>query len=276
MRVAAPRTSQLSARCPGLGRPSGGGSDVGGAEVVVDRPAAGVVRIRIANPPVNALSMAVMRGMREAMDAAVADATRVAVITGGEGRFSAGGDLKATNPLRETLEELGAMLAAVRRAPFPVIAAVDGACLGGGFELALQCDLRLASERALFACSGVRVGWLSPHARLVELVGAARAAEMLLVGRRYEARELEAVGLLRVTADGALEDEALALAVEIAGLAPRSVATTKRALRAGPGRSLAETDAEFIEQALDLAMSEDHAEARLALTERRQPRFVGA
>jgi enoyl-CoA hydratase/carnithine racemase len=245
-------------------------------DILVERPEPGILVLTIANPPVNALSVTVMRGIAQALDDAGSDGTRAAVIRGDGGNFSAGGDLKSTASVTETLELLAAMMTAIRRASFPVIAAVDGHCFGGGFELAIQCDLRIAADTALFACSGVKVGWLSPSPRLADLVGLARAEELLLLGRRATAGEMERIGLIsEVCAPDVLHGRAMELATEIASLAPLSVAATKAGLRSWSGRAADEADRWFQRTAAELAASKDHAEAKRALVEKRPPKFTG-
>lgn len=245
-------------------------------DIRVERPKPGILVLTITNPPVNALSVPVMLGIAQALGDAGSEGTRAAVIRGDGGNFSAGGDLKSTASVTETLQLLAATMTAVRRAPFPVIAAVDGHCFGGGFELAIQCDLRIAADTALFACSGVKVGWLSPSPRLADLVGLARAEELLLLGRRATAAEMERIGLVsEVCAPEALDRRAMELATDITLLAPRSVAATKAGLRSWSGRAADEADRWFQTQAALLAASEDHAEAKQALVEKRRPKFTG-
>jgi enoyl-CoA hydratase/carnithine racemase len=173
----------------------------------------GVIRCTLDRPPLNLLEPGLIAALRATFVALAADAgVRVAVVGGAGRAFTAGMDVHVLRDLdpasaRALITSLGEAIDAVHRAPFPVIAAVHGACLGAGFELALACDLRLAAEGALFGLPEVRVGVPSviQAALLPPLVGPGRAAEMLLTGDTVEAATALRWGLVnRVVAPGDL------------------------------------------------------------------------
>src|SRR5437867_1492606 len=159
------------------------------APLSVER-ADGVAWCTLDRPPLNLLEPGLIRAVRATFDALAADrATRVAVLTGGGRAFTAGMDVRVLRDLdtaraKELITALHAAIDAVHQAPFPVIAAVNGACLGAGFELALACDLRVAVAGASLGLPEVRVGVPSvlQAALLPPLVGPGRAAELLLTG----------------------------------------------------------------------------------------------
>ncbi len=168
------------------------------------------------------------------------------VLTGGRRVFSAGADVtefRDRDPaaVLAYYQATGAVYERVAVLPQPTIAAVAGYCLGGGFELALACDFRVAEATAVFGLPEVGIGILpslgGTH-RLVRLVGAARAKELTLLRDRGTATELHALGLLtEVVQDGEGLDRALVLAERLAALPPVAVAVAKQAIDAMPDAS---------------------------------------
>ena len=181
--------------------------------VRVERVHGDVVRCTLDRPPLNLLEPGVIAALRDAFDALARDASvRAAVVTGAGRAFTAGMDVHVLRDLdvpsaKTLISGLAAAIDAVHRAPFPVIAAVNGACLGAGFELALACDLRLSASSAVFGLPEVRVGVPSviQAALLPPLIGPGRAAEMLLLGTPVTAPRALEWGLVnRVVDAGAL------------------------------------------------------------------------
>jgi enoyl-CoA hydratase len=175
----------------------------------VDR-AHGVVRCTLDRPPLNLLEPDVIGALHDAFAALSRDDSVRAVVLGGAGRAFTGGmdvhvlrDLDVTSA-KALISSLCAAIDAVHRAPFPVIAAVNGACLGAGFELALACDLRVAAAGAVFGLPEVRVGVPSviQAALLPPLIGPGRAAEMLLLGTSVSAAQALEWGLVNRVVDG--------------------------------------------------------------------------
>src|ERR687895_317547 len=214
---------------------------------------------------------------------------RAVIITGAGRAFCAGYDLADA----EELADLGAMgmlrqqelaaraLLAIRIAPMPVIAAVNGPAAGGGFALALAADIRIGAPEARFNAAFVRIGlsagdlgtsWLLPR-----LIGPARAAELCYTGRFIEADEAERIGLInRIVPEDGLLDAALELAGQIVANSPGGVQLSKRALQANMEAAsfAAAMELENRGQAL-LTRGEDMPEALQAFKERREPRFSG-
>ena len=156
-----------------------------------------------------------------------------------------------------------------------MIAAVNGWCIGGGLELALCCDIRIASREAKFVCAGVNIGLMASAWRLPRLIGEARAKQMLFTGSPFDAAAAERFRLVTaVHAPDELIGAALALAERIAGRAPLSIEATKR--MASAAANMTEADAAKASAAeLDiLVKSADHAEALAAFREKRNPKFT--
>lgn len=219
-----------------------------GPPIAVVPPAAdGVALLSLQRPEKrNALSIALRDAMSDALDALAEDeACRVVVITGAGDVFSAGFDLEEfTRP--ELADELWASSDRWHRTmiefPVPTVAAVNGPAYGGGFDLAVMCDLRIAADTARFGHPEYTFAEVV-YAPLHDLVGGSVARDLALTGRRIDAGEARALGLLtKVVAPDALLAEARSLASEIAG-APREVLLRMKAKilrRAGiePGSTL--------------------------------------
>jgi E-phenylitaconyl-CoA hydratase len=214
------------------------------------------------------------------------DSIRVAILTGaGERAFCTGADLKKTMPPRESFAELhfGAAKSRAGLANLqtgkPVIAAINGFALGGGLELALQCDIRIASNNAVFGLPEVGIGSI-PGAggtqRLIRAIGQSDAMLMLLTGSRIDAIEALRIGLVsRVVAAADLQELAQALARQIAGNAPLAVSAVKRLATMGRELNLP-AGLELEQQAFGvLRDSEDRLEGRRAFSEKRKPAFKG-
>lgn len=240
-----------------------------------DRPAPHMARLIIDNPPMNPLGPAMRATFMEALDEVEADPSLRAVIVTGVGRaFCSGDDLKASEDLREDLAGFGRLLERIDACRAAVIAAINGWCIGGGFELALCCDLRIASSGARFVCAGVNMGLMVSAWRLPRLIGVSRAKAMLLTGSPHDALTAERWGLVTALHEPqALEGAAVELASRIASRAPLAVEATKRIASRAP--DLAPEDAAAMQTAelRVLRRSHDHREAVLAFREKRDPRF---
>ena len=171
--------------------------------------------------------------------------------------------------------EAGRVLARLGAMRLPTLAAVNGHSIGGGFELALACDLRIASTNARFAGAGVNVGLMASTYRLPRLIGVARAKALLLTGLPSDAVQAEQWGL--VTALHPPEDlagAALDLAARIASRAPLSVEASKRTIDAAMHLSSAQADELAATELAILTRSQDHREALVAFREKREPKFT--
>ena len=214
--------------------------------VHAERRADGVAVIRLDNPKVNALSTELLRQLEGVAAALSEDPPGAVVVTGGDRLFAAGADISEFGG-RVEAERIGATflrsLNAVAEIPRATIAAISGFALGGGCELALACDFRLASERARLGQPEILLGIIPGGGgtqRLARLVGPARAKELVLTGRQVDAEEALRIGLVdRVCPHEQLHDEALAFAAELANGAVAAHALAKRAIDTGLDRSLA-------------------------------------
>jgi len=177
------------------------------------------------------------------------------------------------------LADLHELLRAMLEWPRPILVAVRGQCLGGGLELALACDFRVAGEGATFGLPEVGIGILPSSGgthRLVRLVGAAKAKELVLLGEHVAAADAAAAGLVtRLAPAGKAVEHALAIARRIAEQPPLAVAVARQAIDAMAESS---RDAGLLVERLGyglLAQTEDAREAATAFTEKRPPRFRG-
>ena len=234
----------------------------------------------------NSLSMALLRELLEHQARAAADRSlRVVIVTGaGPRAFCAGADLKERAGMDEAAvagfhRTIRAAFDGFEALPQPVIAAINGAAMGGGLELALACDLRVAAEGAELALPEVGLG-IIPGAggtqRLPRLIGAARAKELILTARRVPAAEALAMGLVsQVVPAAALDGAALALAERLVRNAPISLRQAKRAVDGGLSLPLPEAldlENELYQACVPTA---DRREALLAFAAKRPPVFRG-
>ena len=253
------------------------------APVVVDWPADGVCRLRLNNPKrLNALSTAIIAGLRAGIDSAVRDAAGVLVLVGAGRAFCAGADLKERRALDEAAKvahnrAISTTADALAEAPMPTLAAINGLALGGGCELALACDMRVAARSASIGLTEARIGAI-PGAggtqRLPRLIGTGRAFQMMYGGDPVDTETALGWGLVNaVFEDDRLEDQALRFASLIASRSRRAASLLKRTVRQGIDRPLAE-GLELERQAvMEVLTSEDYAEGLAAFATKRPPSF---
>ncbi|MEK7668855.1 MAG: enoyl-CoA hydratase/isomerase family protein [Gemmatimonadota bacterium] len=201
----------------------------------------GIARLTLDSPPLNILTRALLADLRTALAELGEEPTIRVLVLGATGKhFSAGADVGEHLPpvYAEMIPEFLATVAALRAFPAPVIAAVRGRCLGGGFELAQGADLVVAGEGASFGQPEIVLGVFPPAAcaLLPEAIGPARAAAIVFTGDPMTAAEAQAAGCVaRVVPDERVDEEALALAGRIARHSAAALRVAKRALR-GPAR----------------------------------------
>jgi enoyl-CoA hydratase len=257
------------------------GADGGSADAL----AYGVALVTIDRPEVlNALDSVTMRQLLDALEQLDADPTcNCIVITGaGERAFAAGADI--TEMVDATPESLAEAAPFERwdrigRLRTPTIAAVRGYALGGGFELALACDMVVAADDAVFGQPEIRLG-IIPGAggtqRLTRAVGKARAMELVLTGRRLQAAEAERMGLItRIVAPAETIPVALALAAEIAAMPPLAVLAAADVIAAAEELPLSEGLAVERRAFEALFATEDQKEGMRAFLEKRKPVWRG-
>ncbi|MEY2958484.1 MAG: hypothetical protein RLZZ01_1052 [Actinomycetota bacterium] len=215
--------------------------------VLLERRDDGVAVVTLANGKVNALSAAVVARLHEIAEDLTAAPPGAVVVTGGDRIFAAGADISEFGGPEEAADitaRIHAALDALAAVPRFVIAAVSGYALGGGCELALACDYRIAGERAVFGQPEILLGTIPGGGgtqRLARTVGASRAKEICITGRQVSAEEAFRIGLAdEIVPNDSLHDRALALAADCARGAVLSQAFAKQAIDRGLSLSLAD------------------------------------
>jgi enoyl-CoA hydratase/carnithine racemase len=254
---------------------------------LVDEPAPGVVRLTISNP-----------GKRGALDHAILDGfavtmarldARCVIVTGQDRTFSAGydiGDLPesvfADEAEKLVAHPFAAAIDALEAFPFPTLAALNGHTIGGGLELALSCDLRIAAEPITLGMPPARLGLVYSHTgirKFLDAVGAPRTRELFLLGRRIDTATACSWGLVNsVVPAEELDARALELAGELAAGAPLAQLGNKRVIRAvleAQSAIAPSVEAELIKLRRDCFSSEDFREGVRAFAEKRPPRWKG-
>lgn len=246
-----------------------------------------ITRVTIDRPPLNAVSLELLEELIDAFDTlATRQETRCIVLGAtGERAFSAGADLKASagaGPDRAVrFRDLGRkLLDTIETHPKPVVSAMRGWCIGGGFAVAMACDIRLASTTAKYRTADAYIGvvpsWGMSLTRLVHFIGRNRSMDMLMLGEDISATQALELGLLtRVFDDAEFDDEVTRIAARLASGAPMVFRAIKEASRAqywvGPEEAR-KLEQEWSERC---SASEDYREGRAAFAERRTPVFNG-
>ena len=234
----------------------------------------------------NALSLALLERLITLVDELGRDAAvRAVILTGNPRGFSTGMDLddlqnvKAVADTQRVLDRARETNTAIERCPKPVIAAIAGWCLTGGFELALACDLRIAADTAKFGVTSARIGTVAGMGgtqRLPRLIGPGRAKEILFAAEPIDAAEAMRVGIVnRVVAAGKEVDAAIEMALLFAKRAPLSLWFAKTAVDVGMTMPLEAALAFEIGLTTQLFTTEDRAEGLRAFHEKRDAKFRG-
>jgi enoyl-CoA hydratase/carnithine racemase len=257
-------------------------------ELLLDRPADGVLRLTISNPAKrNALDHAIL----DAVAAALRDLgdARTVLLTGADGMFSSGYDIGdipddvfAEEAERLVAHPFAAAIEGLQACEIPTVAALPGHTIGGGLELALACDLRVAADGILLGMPPAKLGLVYSHTglrRFLEAIGAPRTRELFLTARNIDAHTALGWGLVTdVVAASDLEDCALDLAEDLAANAPLSVRGNKRVIRellAAEGALDPEVERELVELREASFHSDDLREGVRAFGEKRPARWKG-
>jgi cyclohexa-1,5-dienecarbonyl-CoA hydratase len=240
----------------------------------------GVLCLTVDRAPLNILTIALMDELAAAVHAAPASGARVILLTGaGERVFCAGVDVADHTPDRVTgmMASFHRLIDAVLHSELPVVAALNGAALGGGLELALAADLVLAREGARIGQPEIRLGVFPPAAAalLPRLIGRQRALDLILSGRVLDAAEAHAIGLVsRVLPAPEFLAQCQAYAADIAGHSAPVVRLARQAVLRGLdrplGEAMAEADRLYLEELMQLR---DAHEGLAAFLEKRQPEW---
>jgi enoyl-CoA hydratase/carnithine racemase len=261
--------------------------ELAGGKLLLDEPAAGVTRLTISNPAKrNALDHPIL----DAITATLGELTdaRCVIVTGAHGMFSAGYDIGEIPEaeFEERAERLvahpfTAAIEAIEAYRYPVVAAINGHTIGGGLELALACDLRIAADGVLLGMPPAKLGLVYSHTglrRFLDAIGAARTRELFLLGRYIDADTALQWGLInRVASPGDLDAAALELARELAANAPLAQTGNKRvigALLEARGQLEEQLERELEELRRASFASKDMREGMRAFAEKRPARWI--
>ena len=249
----------------------------------------GVAWITLNNPErYNALDYKMRKELKTALEDAAGDKTIVAVVIKGSGKaFCAGGDIQAFVEMKpmdvlELYREVGTALVLekiIRDMPKPVIAAVNGYCLGAGFELAQSCDIIFASEEAIFGQPEINVGLIpggGATQRLPRFIGEKKAKELIFTGERISAKEMAEMGLVnKVVPADQLINTVNEFIEKIKNKSPVVIAAAKEAINAAMEMSLSEGFKYEAQIFAQLFSTEDQKEGAKAFLEKRKPVWKG-
>ena len=246
-----------------------------------------VARITLHHPPANVLNLSVLKELELVLNEVEEDEyVRVVIVTGTGRFFSAGADMHELAHL--TTVHSGAefalrgqsLLSRIERSEKPVLAAINGTCVGGGLELALACHIRVAAAGAMMGLPEIKLGLIPGFGgtqRLPRVVGASKAAEMILTGESLSAEEALRIGLVsRVVPPHELVAQAEAIAGLMTAYGKIAVEAALHAIRGGLDIPLSEGLAREAELFGRLCITPDKQEAVQAFLEKRQPRLVKA
>ncbi len=272
--------------------PSAPPRELADGKLLIDEPAGGVVRLTISNPAKrNALDHPILDAISATLGelSAAGSHARCVVVTGAHGMFSAGYDIGEIpdDEFEEQAERLVAhpftqAIEALEAFPYPTLASLPGHTIGGGLELALSCDLRVAKEGIRLGMPPAKLGLVYSHTglrRFLDAIGATRTRELFLLGSYIDARTALAWGLVnRVAGAEELDVATLDLAGELAGNAPLSQTGNKRVIAAllrAESELPADVERELTELRHASFASQDLREGMRAFAERRAPRWRG-
>jgi len=245
----------------------------------------GVATIRLANPPVNAISQAMRADLADAVDVFDEDGVRAGIVAGGDDVFSVGADVGlfetardwTTAEFRTNSRVLGRAFERIETTETPVLAAVDGTCVGGGLELALACDVRIAAPDATLGFPEHNIGLipgLGGCSRFVHLVGPGRAKDMIFSGDLVDGERAREIGLVERVAEDP-DAAASEYAADLRDGPPQAIGLAKRVVNEARDSDLQSAGLlESLAQSTLLATA-DHDEGVDAFREDRDPEFTG-
>jgi enoyl-CoA hydratase len=242
-----------------------------------------VAVLTLDHPPLNIITAEMRPSIVSALaEVAKDDSVRCLVVTGaGERSFCAGADLGEEADLtpetvRQFLDDDCEIFDGLEALRVPVIAAVNGHCMGGGLEVALSCDLRVVAEDAKHCGAGVKVGLVVSTTRITRLAGPAVAKDVLLTGRTFTGAEAVRLGLAtEAVPRGHVRRRAMEWAEQISSRAPLAVRRTKVAIHEAAELPYAEAMSRELDHFAELSATEDHKHAIEAFFARRAPEFNG-
>lgn len=244
-----------------------------------------VAIITVDNPPVNMLSEPVVTDLQSALEEGWADdEVKVVVITGGgQIVFVAGADINVILELgtpaeaKEILMQVHEFFQTIENSPKPIIAAINGHCLGAGLEMAMACHMRIANNRAMFGLTEITLGIIPGFGgtqRLARLVGKGKALELILTGDKITGAEAASIGLVNKAVPGTeVMKTAVGLAKKIASFGRPSITAAIEAVNEGLRVGLAEALEIEADKFSSLVGTEDMREGLTAFLEKRQPKF---
>ncbi len=240
----------------------------------------GVARITLNRPKFNMMDIDMIVEINSLLESFVSDRDLKCVVFDAEGKhFCTGVEVADHKPdkVDEMIPNFNRIFELLEQIDVPVVAVVQGFCLGGGMELAIACDIIVADKRASFGQPEIKVGFFPPYAaiRLPQLVGPARAIEICTTGKFYSAEEAQALGMVTHVADeGQLSESAETIVKEIQGNSPLIIRLNKRAVRQHLGldfkQALAGVSDLFLNQ---LMKTEDTLEGIASYEEKRKPEW---
>lgn len=244
-----------------------------------------ILLVELNNPPVNVLSrqvraelLTVFKGLKRNPQ------IRVVLLSGSNQVFCCGDDLKEASinlqsgveHVKSSLKEFGQLMLTIENCQIPTIGLIDGWCIGGGLELALCTDIRLASPNAKFKGAGVNIGLMASTYRLPHLIGLSKSKELLYTGRQIDAAEALQIGLVnKVCNSASLINDGITMAKTIAAKAPLSVQATKESINSSYQHSKEENELINEKLLMSLAESNDYKRAVKAHLKKEKPNFQG-
>lgn len=244
-----------------------------------------IARVILNNPPVNLLSLSALKELDGIFGKLEADpAVRVVVLTGSGRFFCAGADIKELAQLNtahrgtDVAARGQALLNRIERFDKPIIAAINGTCVGGGLEMVLACHMRIAAAGITLGLPEIKLGLIPGFGgtqRLPRIIGPSKAAELILTGNMITSEQALAMGFInRVVPPEKLLDEAIALGASMADKGRQAVQAALRAIRTGLDSPLAEGLAREAELFGELCETSDKKEGIQAFLEKRPPKFA--